>query len=108
MTDTDREAFEAHYDAKYTPGYAYPAMHRVHAWEDWQAARAHYAPSVTEKEALASVSHISAAIGYVSSIEPGTVITEAFVERWNTYYLPKLESALRAAGVRWKREERDA
>jgi hypothetical protein len=89
MTDKDREAFETWAKSEgYLPktvtrpyyGDVYLAESTHYAWKGWQAARDHYAPKLTEKEAVEIVFNHS-------SIEAKSIIT-----------------ALRAAGVQFKEE----
>jgi hypothetical protein len=105
MNDTDREAFETHYDNKYTPGYAYPSSHRVHAWEDWQAAhtqgwnetmdyaREVNAPMLTERAAVDTAwKAFSASLGHGIAFQEYQAVRKA------------LACALKAAGIRFKEE----
>src|ERR1700733_6244106 len=85
MTDKDREAFERWFYAEK------PAAH----WETWQAARDHYAPKLTEKEALERAAQAIAPIAWDKSIKPGN---------WDRDDAQKsardsARRALRAAGV---------
>jgi hypothetical protein len=55
MTDPDREAFEEWSDnpaSRCDDGTYYSSV-KTQQWEAWQACTAHYAPKLTEKEALA-------------------------------------------------------
>lgn len=45
-------------------------------------------------DTLVDVSTIQAALGYVSSLEPGSVVTHGWIRRWNEYYVPLLQSLL--------------
>lgn len=93
MIDKDREAFAKWWlEPKEKPVYAID----IAAWQAWQAARDHYAPKLTFKEA----------------IEKAGDAVEKLVSRGKfpgdsefDYALEMSAAALRAAGVRFKESE---
>lgn len=54
---------------------------------------------MTDKDKLRNVSAISSMIGYVSSLEPGTKVTAAYVKRLHDHYIPKLEEIIQEPKV---------
>ncbi len=98
--DKDRRAFEAEYIKRYEPelppsfvmgSYMEPCQNV--AWHFWQAARKHYAPKLTEKEAIELLLDTPYPVG-----KSGTVIS---MQKSQAGFLI---TALRAGGMQFKEE----
>jgi hypothetical protein len=98
MTEQDPEAFEAGYAKRWLGatavrnGEGYKLQKAQYEWRIWQTARDHYAPKLTEAEALDAACK---AFDEVARRDNGGWVT-------NEGYA--IAAALRAAGVRFKEE----
>ena len=117
MSDQDREAFEADCQRREV----YTGRHREFSeqyqlyetqlrWMGWQAAAAHYAPRLTEAEAVEKAARALAEIDCSMQAELRKIFNEPDEDealsadnKW-TGYLHEARAALRAAGVRFKEE----
>jgi hypothetical protein len=102
MNDQDREAFER-WAIQYMETLGYGARRDCfdpnHASAAWQAARDHYAPKLTEREAVEKAAYAIAETRY-----PGYGSMAKWVEVNAHRYEAEAKAALRAAGVKLKEE----
>jgi len=115
MTNKDREAFEQVAGAYFPHGPIHPALYRKndgkyfhtkvsHAWNFWQAARDHYAPKLSEKEAVECAATEIAKAAWVERYHHLQGADLGFVVA-NADDRELAKKSLRAAGVRFKEEE---
>lgn len=93
MSDKDRAAFDSWW-VKYYHGE--PSF----AWGAWKAARAHYAPKLTEKQAVEKVMYALFKMDH-----PGSEFENQIEMAWALEeQRPIAKVALKAAGLRFKEE----
>jgi hypothetical protein len=108
MSDKDREAFEADYSKRYLgavavrDGASYKLQKAQHDWCIWQAARNHYAPKLSENDAVEKLQ------AYLLDTSGGHLVKSQKGDRlWSTSHLVNMSGlvrTLRAAGMRFKEE----